>query len=153
EDAVTRRWDRDANGQWSHSTLPLDFRRLRALVETGGQPLAVIQDRANSALQLAYLRTTSLLPLGNLEVPSGVFDVLWLAARPLLLEWAGERGLSVRPIDPLDGRIGAAQRLELQPMSAQRTWQLGLIVAVILVSIFLLFIAKPLIAPNSPLPR
>jgi uncharacterized RDD family membrane protein YckC len=147
------RYDMLDTGHWSASTLALDLRRVLAATRAHWQVVAAIDARAEGEIKIDYLRSDRFLPLSRLPRPAGSFALLGLNDSAAILENIGERSFTLRTIDPVTGTVAQPQRLIEQPVTATRMWQVGLIVATVGTGILLLFMVKPLIAPDSPLPR
>lgn len=147
------RHDLSVAGEWLASTLDLDLRRIVSLARQDSQLVAALDEPSTDALWIAYLRASAFLPVATVPKPRNEFWLLPLGGELAILQAIGPRNFSLTQVHPSDGGSGESQQLVPQPMSATRVWQVGLVLAVVVMSILLLFVVKPLIAPETPLPR
>jgi uncharacterized RDD family membrane protein YckC len=153
EERQILRHDRSPAGRWTQSTLEADLRRIAGIARLDSQVVAAIEDTAADSVLIAYLRASAMLPVATLPQPKRAFWLFPRGSELVMLQTAGPRSFSLTEIRPVDGSFGPTEQLVPQPMSSTRVWQLGLVVAVIVMSILLLFVVKPLIAPDSALPN
>jgi hypothetical protein len=145
----TNRFALRPDGEWVHSVIPIDVRRIRSLTNIAGQLVAVLK-KPGDENELLYVRQTSTLPLTALPPLRGQWALLGVDNRLALIEQAANAGsaqLSVRSIDPITGRIGKAEPLVPKPLTAGRLWQMTLMIGLALAAVLLVVIFRP--APAS----
>lgn len=153
--ALTAVYLRDAeDATWTTYRIPLDMQRVRSTHLVGDRPVLLLDSVEEAGgLELAYLRPTGLLPLAQLEAPTGFWAVLGLRDGLRLLEWSetDAEAFTIRRIDPVTGQIGPRQDLGRPTAPAGSVFQIAILMAGLIVALALVFVARPAVRRAHPL--
>ena len=147
------RYDRNSAGQWDRSTIELDLHLVRSVISIDGR-VAIISTGpgAQSDIEISYLRLQGAVPLTRIGRPSERWDIAGMAGGLHLLERDPQGVITIRSIEPLSGEMLSTRRMEVQPLTAGKLWQVSMLIALSISGLLLVFLIKPVSKAPVALP-
>lgn len=144
---------RDADGDWSKHTLPLDLNRVRALATADGRLAAAVRDTdGDSSIRLCYIRPGRVLPLARLPAPSEPWTLLGMQDGFRTINASASGDVAIQHIDPVTGAVGATEPMRDQPLPAARLWHMTLMLTIAVLAVLTVLLTRPTAQEQVKLP-
>ncbi len=134
---------RTSEETWDRVDVLVDVRRVDAVVRWEAQIALVLQAATPGQMEIAYLRPSSLVSLGEIPAPSGRWGVFGLRDGLRLIEQSNRGGFQIRRIDPVTGTLTPAEVMSSQSLLPWRSLHMPLLFAVAMTVLLLVLILRP----------
>jgi hypothetical protein len=149
--SLATRYDRNPNGEWKRSSLALDAERIHSIINVDGR-IALVMYGSGGSIDVAYLRPSGLAPLATIAARGSQWSIVGFGGSLHLASKEPDGSIQLQGIGSLSGNLGHVQRLQLQPLTTGKLWQVSMLAAISISGLLLVFLIKPVSKAPVTLP-